>query len=158
MSPSFNPRAIRRVLRGSPLFRLASHSDGSATGALPPARLTFGLSAIALAVLLNGCTTPNPDRLAATRSASAQQPTNAELQIDYLHERNAQVDSLLDEADRLRSNYQFDKSFQKLDAASRLDPNNEPARKIGAALQPHHRDLPILQPPYPVSDPASYTS
>jgi len=158
MSPSFNACAISRVLRGRPLSRLASHPDRFATDVSPPARLVFSLSTIALAVLLNGCATSTPPTLEATRSASAQQPTNAELQLDYLRERNAQVNSLLDEADRLRTNYQFDEAVQKLDAASRLDPNNERGRKIGAALQLDRRDLAILQEADRMIERGSYDS
>jgi general secretion pathway protein D len=72
-------------------------------------------------------------------------PTNAELQINYLRDRNRQVDALLDEADQLRISYQFDAAVQKLYAASQIDPTSERGRKIGAALDQDRRDLATLQ-------------
>ncbi|WP_410838115.1 secretin N-terminal domain-containing protein [Paraburkholderia sp. SIMBA_030] len=73
------------------------------------------------------------------------EPNNAELQINYLRDRNHQADALLDEADQLRKNYQFDLAVQKLYAASQIDPTSERGRKIGAALDQDRRDLATLQ-------------
>src|ERR1700751_3660350 len=68
---------------------------------------------IALAVLaLSGCVTPG------TRQAD---PTNAQLQIDYLHDRDARVNALLDDADAYRASYQYDLAVQKLGQAYQLD-------------------------------------
>ncbi|MGF6781741.1 general secretion pathway protein D [Paraburkholderia sp. GAS334] len=72
-------------------------------------------------------------------------PTNAELKLDYLRDRNAQVNALLDQADELRKTYQFDAAIQKLYAASQIDPTSERGRKIGALIDEDRRDLGILQ-------------
>src|ERR1700756_428800 len=65
---------------------------------------------IALAVLaLGGCVTPP-----ATRQ---NDPTNAQLQIDYLHDRDARVNALLDDADAYRASYQYGLAVQALGQA-----------------------------------------
>ncbi len=83
------------------------------------------LLTIATVLVFSGCMVP------PTRQSD---PNNAELQINYLRDRNRQVDALLDEADQLRISYQFDAAVQKLYAASQIDPTSERGRKIGAAL------------------------
>ncbi|WP_057176773.1 secretin N-terminal domain-containing protein [Paraburkholderia caribensis] len=93
---------------------------------------------IALAVLaLGGCVTPP-----ATRQ---NDPTNAQLQIDYLHDRDARVNALLDDADAYRASYQYDLAVQALGQAYQIDPTSERGRKIGAALDRDRRDLTSLQ-------------
>ncbi|WP_236674293.1 secretin N-terminal domain-containing protein [Paraburkholderia hospita] len=93
---------------------------------------------IALAVLaLGGCVTPP-----ATRQ---NDPTNAQLQIDYLHDRDARVNALLDDADAYRGSYQYDLAVQALGQAYQIDPTSERGRKIGAALDRDRRDLTSLQ-------------
>ncbi|WP_429574097.1 secretin N-terminal domain-containing protein [Paraburkholderia sp. UCT70] len=93
--------------------------------------------AIAAVLAFSGCVM-NPPTL-------QNDPTNAELQLNYLHDRNRQVDALLDEADALRKSYQFDAAVQKLYAAEQIDPTSERGRKIGAALDQDRRDLATLQ-------------
>ncbi|WP_341316725.1 type IV pilus secretin PilQ [Paraburkholderia sp. IMGN_8] len=123
--------------------------DGGSSIHLSPERLsrddrpaftwaTRKRSALAIAVVLafGGCVNP------PTRQS---EPNNAELQINYLRDRNHQVDALLDEADQLRKSYQFDAAVQKLYAASQIDPTSERGRKIGAALDQDRRDLATLQ-------------
>lgn len=93
---------------------------------------------IALAVLaLGGCVTPP-----ATRQ---NDPTNAQLQIDYLHDRDARVNALLDDADAYRGSYQYDLAVKALGQAYQIDPTSERGRKIGAALDRDRRDLTSLQ-------------
>ncbi len=94
------------------------------------------LLTIATVLVFSGCMVP------PTRQSD---PNNAELQINYLRDRNRQVDALLDEADQLRISYQFDAAVQKLYAASQIDPTSERGRKIGAALDQDRRDLATLQ-------------
>src|SRR5579864_8741729 len=72
-------------------------------------------------------------------------PTNAEVKLNYLRDRNAQVNALLDQADQYRASYQFDLAIQKLYAASQIDPTSERGRKIGALIDQDRRDLAILQ-------------
>ncbi|NPT61569.1 secretin N-terminal domain-containing protein [Paraburkholderia elongata] len=72
-------------------------------------------------------------------------PTNAEVKINYLHDRNNQVNALLDQADQFRLSYQFDAAIQKLYAASQIDPTSERGRKIGALIDQDRRDLATLQ-------------
>ncbi|MCO4877397.1 secretin N-terminal domain-containing protein [Paraburkholderia caribensis] len=93
---------------------------------------------IALAVLaLSGCVTPP-----ATRQ---NDPTNAQLQLDNLHDRDARVNALLDDADTYRASYQYDLAVQALGQAYQIDPTSERGRKIGAALDRDRRDLTSLQ-------------
>ncbi|GGC56524.1 hypothetical protein GCM10011400_50220 [Paraburkholderia caffeinilytica] len=72
-------------------------------------------------------------------------PTDAEVKINYLHDRNDQVNALLDQADQFRLSYQFDAAIQKLYAASQIDPTSERGRKIGALIDQDRRDLATLQ-------------
>ncbi|WP_233465004.1 secretin N-terminal domain-containing protein [Paraburkholderia madseniana] len=72
-------------------------------------------------------------------------PTGAEAKLNYLHDRNDQVNALLDQADQFRQSYQFDAAIQKLYAASQIDPTNERGRKIGALIDQDRRDLATLQ-------------
>src|SRR5579864_5029531 len=72
-------------------------------------------------------------------------PTNAEVKLNYLNDRNAQVNALLDQADEFRKSYQFDAAIQKLYAASQIDPTSERGRKIGALIDQDRRDLTTLQ-------------
>ncbi|OAJ59027.1 general secretion pathway protein GspD [Paraburkholderia ginsengiterrae] len=72
-------------------------------------------------------------------------PTDAELKLNYLNDRNAQVNALLDQADEFRKSYQFDAAIQKLYAASQIDPTSERGRKIGALIDQDRRDLTTLQ-------------
>ncbi|MGF6998031.1 general secretion pathway protein D [Paraburkholderia sp. GAS32] len=72
-------------------------------------------------------------------------PTGAEAKLNYLHDRNDQVNALLDQADQFRQSYQFDAAIQKLYAASQIDPTSERGRKIGALIDQDRRDLATLQ-------------
>jgi general secretion pathway protein D len=72
-------------------------------------------------------------------------PTGAEAKLNYLHDRNDQVNALLDQADQFRLSYQFDAAIQKLYAASQIDPTSERGRKIGALIDQDRRDLATLQ-------------
>lgn len=91
---------------------------------------------IALAVLaLSGCVTP-------TRQT---EPTNAQLQVDYLRDRDARMNALLDQADAYLASYQYDLAVQILGRAYQIDPTSERGRKIGAALDRDRRDLTTLQ-------------
>ncbi|MFM0233253.1 secretin N-terminal domain-containing protein [Paraburkholderia sediminicola] len=72
-------------------------------------------------------------------------PTDAETKINTLHDRNGQVNALLDQADQFRLSYQFDAAIQKLYAASQIDPTSERGRKIGALIDQDRRDLATLQ-------------
>src|ERR1700682_1425798 len=128
MKPSCRPSAARRVDHCQPPADSRS------------ARLVHGVT-WALVVLVSGGCAANLDKLSA---ASKREPTNAQVQLDYLHERNHQVDALLDDADRLRAAYQFDEAIQKLEAVYKLDPNSERGRKIGAAIELDRRDAVIL--------------
>jgi general secretion pathway protein D len=128
-------------------------SDGSRNGdsgspyppdpALPKRRVSRmplrkqAAACIAMAVLaLSGCVLPT------TRQAD---PTNAQLQIDYLNDRDARVNALLDEAEAYRASYQYDLAVEKLGQAYQIDPTSERGRKIGAALDRDRRDLATLQ-------------
>ncbi len=72
-------------------------------------------------------------------------PTGAEAKLNYLHDRNDQVNTLLDQADQFRQSYQFDAAIQRLYAASQIDPTSERGRKIGALIDQDRRDLATLQ-------------
>ncbi|HEX8028456.1 MAG TPA: type IV pilus secretin PilQ, partial [Vicinamibacterales bacterium] len=74
-----------------------------------------------------------------------ESPTDAELKLNYLNDRNARVNTLLDQADQFRQSYQFDAAIQKLYAASQIDPTSERGRKIGALIDQDRRDLTTLQ-------------
>src|ERR1700739_876104 len=69
--------------------------ESPAHHAVTPAR-AFVL--LLLLLVLVGCATPHD--LQAPKEASKREPTNAEIQIDYLRQRNIEVNALLDEADR----------------------------------------------------------
>ncbi|MFM0182222.1 type IV pilus secretin PilQ [Paraburkholderia aspalathi] len=77
--------------------------------------------------------------------ARQDNPTGAEAKVDYLNDRNSQVNALLDQADQFRLSYQFDAAIQKLYAASQIDPTSERGRKIGALIDQDRRDLTTLQ-------------
>jgi general secretion pathway protein D len=141
MNSSCSRGVARRVDRCHSPSTSNTASSPAAIRASTPACLTFGLTAVLTALVLGGCAT-NLDQL---HTASVRHPTDAEVQLDYLRERNAQVNGLLDEAERLRTHFQFDEAMQKLEAASKLDPSSERGRKLGAALQLDRRDLGTLQ-------------
>ncbi|WP_416053312.1 secretin N-terminal domain-containing protein [Cupriavidus basilensis] len=94
----------------------------------------------------------------ALRNASVRYPTDAEIQLNYMHERNGQMNAMLDEVDRLRASYQFHEAALKLDEASRIDPTSERGRKLGAALQIDIRDLVILAEVQRMLERGSYDS
>ena len=77
--------------------------------------------------------------------ARQDNPTGAEAKVDYLNDRNSQVNALLDQADQFRLSYRFDAAIQKLYAASQIDPTSERGRKIGALIDQDRRDLTTLQ-------------
>ncbi|MEX3953727.1 secretin N-terminal domain-containing protein [Paraburkholderia sp. EG287B] len=72
-------------------------------------------------------------------------PTDAQAKVDYLNQRNAQVNTLLDQADQYRKNYQFDEAIRNLFQAYDIDPTNERIRKIGLQIDQDRKDLAILQ-------------
>ncbi|MBN3762257.1 secretin N-terminal domain-containing protein [Burkholderia sp. Ac-20365] len=103
---------------------------------LPP--MTRQAACIALVVLvLGGCVVPPTTR--------QDDPTNAQLQLDYLHDRDARMNTLLDEAEAYRASYQYDLAAQKLGEAYLIDRTSERGRKIGAAVDRDRRDLSTLQ-------------
>ncbi|MEX3823490.1 secretin N-terminal domain-containing protein [Paraburkholderia sp. BR14262] len=72
-------------------------------------------------------------------------PTDAQAKVDYLNQRNAQVNTLLDQADQYRKNYQYDEAIRNLFQAYDIDPTNERIRKIGLQIDQDRKDLAILQ-------------
>ncbi|WP_321917714.1 MULTISPECIES: type IV pilus secretin PilQ [unclassified Paraburkholderia] len=72
-------------------------------------------------------------------------PTDAQAKVDYLNQRNAQVKTLLDQADQFRKSYQFDDAIRNLFQAYAIDPTNERIRKIGLQIDQDRKDLAILQ-------------
>ncbi|WP_183034885.1 type IV pilus secretin PilQ [Cupriavidus sp. UME77] len=111
-------------------------------------------SAALIAMVLGGCAVEP----GALRNASVRHPTDAEMQLNYMHERNGQMNAMLDEVDRLRASYQFHEAALKLDEASRIDPTSERGRKLGAALQIDLRDLVILAEVQRMLERGSYDS
>ncbi|TDN62030.1 type IV pilus secretin PilQ [Paraburkholderia sp. BL10I2N1] len=115
----------------SPFVTFPDHR--SPTGWIAQKRL---LAIVVSMVVFGGCThVPNIH----------DDPTNAEVKLNYLRDRNAQVNALLDQAEQYRASNQFDLAIQKLYAASQLDPTSERGRKIGALIDQDRRDLAILQ-------------
>lgn len=122
---------------GGPLNHLSrSGSPGCQRPTVDWATGRLALLSIAAMLVFSGCAHP-PTR--------ASEPTNAELEVNYLRDRDQKVNALLDEADQFRKSYQFDLAIQKLYAASQLDPNSERGRNIGAAIDRDRRDLVSLQ-------------
>jgi len=72
-------------------------------------------------------------------------PTDAQVKVDYLNQRNAQVNTLLDQADQYRKNYQFDDAIRNLFQAYGIDPTNERIRKIGLQIDQDRKDMAVLQ-------------
>ncbi|WP_197693876.1 type IV pilus secretin PilQ [Vogesella sp. LIG4] len=83
--------------------------------------------------------------LKSLRDASKQQPTNAMAQLDYLRERNLQVNLLLDQAEQLRQAQKLDEAERQVQSALAFDPSSERARRIAAAIQLDRRSLVMLQ-------------
>ncbi|WP_459573896.1 secretin N-terminal domain-containing protein [Cupriavidus sp. 8B] len=121
-------------------FRSIAASNCTAPPASYASCHACGFGAVLIAMVLGGCAVEP----GALRTASIRQPTNAEVQMNYMHERNGQMKAILDEVDRLRASGQFHEAILKLDEASRIDPTSERGRKLGAALQIDLRDLVIL--------------
>jgi general secretion pathway protein D len=128
-----------------PLLRSSAALGSGRCHSRPEPRAAVLKTGIAWAVLLllvGGCATPkNFDQL---QSASQREPSNAQLRLKYMDERDRQVKLLLDEADELRLARQFDHAQQMLQHAKQLDPTNERARRIAAALDLDRRDGIIL--------------
>lgn len=78
-------------------------------------------------------------------TASQMEPENAEYKLDYLRLQQRVVGHLLDEADQLRAGLYFDAAGKKLDAAVRLDPANERARTLRAAVALDRHDAGVLK-------------
>nr|WP_248172291.1 type IV pilus secretin PilQ [Ralstonia pseudosolanacearum] len=94
-------------------------------------------------VLIGGCaTTRDIEQLQTT---SQREPTNAQLKLKYMDERDRQVKDLLDGADRLRLIHDFDRAQVLLLQALRLDPGNERGRRIAAAIDVDRRNGAVLQ-------------
>ncbi|HEV3105147.1 MAG TPA: type IV pilus secretin PilQ [Trinickia sp.] len=93
------------------------------------------LAAIVAVFAFGGCHTPNIH----------DDPTNAQVKIDYLRDRNGQVKALLDEAEQLRNANELEAAVQKLGAAVQIDPTSERARKIAMLIDEDRRDLETLQ-------------
>ncbi|WP_311767645.1 type IV pilus secretin PilQ [Burkholderia sp. Bp8998] len=72
-------------------------------------------------------------------------PTNAQVKIDALHERNDAVDQLLDNADTFRQQNAFDDAARSVYMAKQLDSTSERARRIGTMIDQDRKHLAILQ-------------
>ncbi|OXI88150.1 secretion protein [Burkholderia sp. AU33423] len=72
-------------------------------------------------------------------------PTNAQVRIDAMHDRDAQVNELLDNADTFRRQNQFDDAARSAYMAAELDPTSERARRIGTMIEQDRKHLAILQ-------------
>ncbi|RQR49000.1 type IV pilus secretin PilQ [Burkholderia sp. Bp9140] len=72
-------------------------------------------------------------------------PTNAQVKIDALHERNDAVDQLLDNADTFRQQNAFDDAARSVYMAKQLDPTSERARRIATMIDQDRKHLAILQ-------------
>ncbi|BAX60333.1 secretin N-terminal domain-containing protein [Burkholderia stabilis] len=72
-------------------------------------------------------------------------PTNAQVKIDALHARDAEVNQFLDNADQFRKQNQFDDAARSDYMATQLDPSSERARRIGTMIEQDRKHLAILQ-------------
>jgi len=72
-------------------------------------------------------------------------PTNAQVKIDALHDRNGAIDELLDNADALRQKNAFDDAARSVYMAKQLDPTSERARRIDTMIDQDRKHLAILQ-------------
>lgn len=72
-------------------------------------------------------------------------PTNAQVKIDALHDRKEAVDELLDNADAFRQKNEFDDAARSVYMAKQLDPSSERARRIGTMIDQDRKHLAILQ-------------
>lgn len=131
MKPSCRPGAALEA------DRCPSFLDRSA--ATPHSGLAWAMAV----VLIGGCaTTRDIEQLQTT---SQREPTNAQLKLKYMEERDRQVKDLLDGADRLRLIHDFDRAQVLLLQALRLDPGNERGRRIAAAIDVDRRNGAVLQ-------------
>ncbi|MBY4723778.1 type IV pilus secretin PilQ [Burkholderia contaminans] len=72
-------------------------------------------------------------------------PTNAQVKIDAMHDRKEAVDDLLDNADAFRQKNEFDDAARSVYMAMQLDPTSERARRIGTMIDQDRKHLAILQ-------------
>ncbi|QCX48967.1 type IV pilus secretin PilQ [Ralstonia pseudosolanacearum] len=107
------------------------------------ATLHRGLVWAMAVVLIGGCATTRD--IEQLQTASQRQPTNAQLKLKYMDERDHQVKDLLDGAERLRLIHDFDRAQILLLQAQRLDPGNERGRRIAAAIDLDRRNSVVLQ-------------
>src|SRR5207253_7034088 len=103
--------AACRVERCAASLRLMAVPGRTAPPACQASSHACRFSVLLIAMVLGGCAVEP----GALRTASVRQPTNAEVQLSYMHERNRRVNAILDEVDRLRANYQFHEAVLKLD-------------------------------------------
>ncbi|AMP37625.1 general secretion pathway protein GspD [Ralstonia solanacearum] len=120
------------------------------------ATLLKGLAWAAIVTLLGGCATTRD--VSQLQTASHQEPTNAQLKLRYMDERDRQVKDLLDEADRQRLGQDFSRAEVLLLHAQRLDPANERGKRIAAAIELDRRDNVILQEAERMIERGSYDS
>ncbi len=129
-----------------PSCRAAAAPEADRRRLLPHPAPTPLLRGLALAVLVavgGGCaTTRDVNQL---QTASQREPSNAQLRLKYMDERDRQVKVLLDEADRLRLDHDFDGAQAQLQQAYRLDPTSERGKRIAAAVGRGRRDNATLQ-------------
>ncbi|WP_084904277.1 type IV pilus secretin PilQ [Burkholderia ubonensis] len=136
MKPS-RTQGARRDGSGGPSTRLLPVTPFDSR-CMPASRIaTKRALAIAVAVLAcGGCAhVPNLH----------DDPTNAQVKIDAMHDRDAEINQLLDNADRLRQESQFDAAARSVYMATELDPASERARKLGAMIEQDRKHLGILQ-------------
>ncbi|KWO49686.1 type IV pilus secretin PilQ [Burkholderia territorii] len=130
-------RNARRTGEGGRSTRRCSAAPVDARQASPHRCATKRALAIAAALLAcGGCAhVPNLH----------DDPTNAQVKIDAIHERNDAVDQLLDNADTFRQQNEFDDAARSVYMAKQLDPASERARRIGAMIDQDRKHLAILQ-------------
>ncbi|MBY4683542.1 type IV pilus secretin PilQ [Burkholderia contaminans] len=111
----------------------------AAARSAPPAGRCATKRALAIAVALlacGGCAhVPNLH----------DDPTNAQVKIDAMHDRKEAVDDLLDNADAFRQKNEFDDAARSVYMAMQLDPTSERARRIGTMIDQDRKHLAILQ-------------
>lgn len=105
--------------------------------------LMKGVAWAILVLLVGGCAVQRD--IGQLQNASQREPTNAQLRLKYMDEREREVKVLLDEADQFRQAGDFDHAQKMLYQAVRLDPASERARRIAMAIDLDRRDSVILQ-------------